>query len=162
MNCKIGLKSLLAIVFGIISISAYSQEENHDHDHHNYELGVANSLVYFAGEKEFAYGLHIHLVRNIKHSKFGVGLAYERIFDDHKHNTIGVVGSYNPLKSWYINIAPGITFEDSEPSVLKFAFHAETLYDFNIGKFHIGPLLEFAVDSEDYHFSLGLHIGFGF
>ncbi|MEE4177111.1 MAG: hypothetical protein V2I46_06330 [Bacteroides sp.] len=162
MNWKIGFKALAVIAFGIISTTVYSQEENHNHDHHKYELGLANSLVYFAGEKEFAYGLHIHLVRNINHSKFGLGLAYERIFDEHKHNSIGVVASYNPLKSWHINIAPGIAFEDAEPSDLKFAFHAETIYDFDIGNFHIGPLLDFAVDPEDYHFSFGLHIGYGF
>jgi hypothetical protein len=138
MNSKIGLKSLLLIVFGI------------------------NSFVYFIGEKEIAYGLHLHLVRNIKHSKFGYGLAYERIFDEHKHNTIGIVGSYNPFKSLHINLAPGIAFEDSEPSDFKFAFHAETSYDFTLGNFHIGPLLEFAIDPEDFHISFGLHIGYGF
>ncbi len=162
MSYKIGLKSLLVIVLGIISASVYSQEENHNHDHHIHELGVANSFVYFAGEKEYAYGLHVHWVRNLKHSKFGYGFAYERIFDEHKHNTIGVVGSYNPIKSLHINIAPGIAFEDSEPTVFKFAFHVETSYDIELGNFHIGPLLEFAFDPEDYHFSLGLHIGYGF
>ena len=174
MKNKIQLKALLLILFGIISISAYSQEKHHDrehdhdhdhdhdHPHHLYELGVANTLVYFAGENEFAYGLHFHLLRNIKHSRFGFGLMYERIFDEHGHNTIGVVGSYNPFRSLHINIAPGIAFEDEEPSDLKFAFHAETIYDFHIGRFHIGPLLEFAVDPEDYHLSLGLHIGYGF
>ncbi len=162
MNCKIGSISLLGIIFAIISTSAYSQEENHNHDHHMYEIGVANSCVFFVGEKEFAYGLHIHLVRNIKHSKFGYGIAYERIFDEHKHNTVGIVGSYVPFKTMHLNIAPGIAFEDSEPSDFKFSFHAETSYDFNLGNFHIGPLLEFAFDAEDYHISLGLHIGYGF
>ncbi len=162
MNSKNGINSVLLILFGLLTTSIYSQEINHNHDHHKYEIGLANSIVYFVGEKEYAYGLHLHLVRNIVHSKFGYGLAYERVFDDHKHNTIGIVGSYNPFKSLHINIAPGIVFEDSEPSDLKFALHAETSYDFELKNIHIGPLLEFAFDPEDYHISLGLHIGFGF
>jgi len=162
MKFNIELKLLLGIIFGLVSSSAYSQEENHNHDHHLYELGVANSLVYFVSEKESAYGLHLHLIRNIKHSKFGYGVSYERIFDEHKHNTIGIVGSYNPIKPLHIDVSPGITFEDSEASELKFAFHAETSYNFDLGSFHIGPLLEFAIDPEDYHISLGLHLGYGF
>ena len=34
--------------------------------------------------------------------------------------------------------------------------------EFEFNNFHIGPVLEFAYDPEDYHISLGLHIGFGF
>ena len=163
MNCKIILKSLLSIVFVVVATSSYSQRDNHDqHDHHLYEFGVANSFVYFPREKEIAYGLHFHLVRGIKSSNFGFGIAYERVFDEHKHNSIGVVGSYSPIKSLHINVVPGIAFEDSDPSVVKFAFHIETSYGFNLGSFHIGPILEYAFDPEDYHISLGLHIGFGF
>lgn len=162
MNSKIGKKSLVVIICVIITSSIYSQEINHNHDHHKYELGLANSVVYFTKEKEIAYGLHIHLIRNIEHSKLGFGLAYERIFDEHKHNTIGLVGSYNLFESLHISLAPGVTFEDVEPSELKFAFHAETVYDFDLGNFHLGPMLEFAFDPEDYHISLGLHIGYGF
>ena len=162
MNSKNRLKLFVVIFFGLITTSIYGQEVNHDHDHHKYELGVANSLVYFAGEDEYAYGFHLHLVRNISHSKFGYGIAYERIFDKHKHNTIGIVGSYIPFKSLHISIAPGVSFEDAEPSELKFAFHTEASYDFDLWNFHVGPLLEFAFDPEDYHISLGLHIGYGF
>jgi hypothetical protein len=162
MTYNARIKTLLLIFFVIICTSVYSQEEKHDHIHHIYEIGVANSVVYFFVEKELAYGLHFHVVRNVKNTKFGYGFAYERIFDEHKHNTIGVVGSYNPMKSWNMNVSPGISFEDSEPSVLKFALHLETSYNFEVGRFHIGPLVEFAIDPDDYHFSLGLHIGLGF
>ena len=162
IKSKIEMKLLLVLIFGLIANSVCSQEINHNHHHHKYELGLANSLVYFAGENEYAYGLHLHLVRNIVHSKFGYGIAYERVFDEHRHNTIGIVGSYNPISTLHINIAPGLAFEDSEPSDFKFAFHAEASYDFELGFLHVGPLLEFAYDPEEYHISLGLHIGYGF
>ena len=167
MNCKNITKILLVILFGILTGNIYSQEEHHDNDHHKhhhhkYDLGVGNSLVYFPNEKETAYGLHLHLVRNIAHSKFGFGIAYERIFDQHKHNTIGLLASYNPVGGLHIDLSPGVTFEDHEPSELRFAFHAETAYNFDLGNFHLGPMLGFAFDPEDYHIGLGLHVGYGF
>jgi hypothetical protein len=162
MNRKIEIKLFLVLLLVLYTTAIYSQDINHNHDHHEYELGFANSFVFFAGEDEYAYGFHLHLVRNIKHSKFGYGIAYERIFDEHKHNTIGIVGSYNLLKSLHISIAPGVSFEDSSPFDLKFAFHSEASYDFNLGVFQIGPLIEFAIDPKDYHISFGLHIGYGF
>lgn len=164
MNSKIRFKSLLVILCGIFTSSIYSQDINHDHnhDHHKYEIGVANSLVYFAKEKEVAYGLHLHFVRKIDHSKFGYGMAYEKIFDEHSHNFIGIVGNYNPFNRLHINLTPGVTFEQNESSKLKLAFHAETSYDFSFGNFHLGPLLELAFAPEDFHIGLGLHIGYGY
>lgn len=162
MKCNFKYITLLVIVLGVLTTGINAQEESHNHDHHKYELGLANTSVYFVKEKEVAYGIHIHLVRNIEHSKFGFGIGYERIFDKHKHNTLGLLASYNPFGGLYITLSPGATFEDQEPSAMKFAFHAETSYGFNVGDFHLGPMIEFAYEPEDYHISLGLHIGFGF
>lgn len=137
------------------------KEHEHTHEHHRNEIGIANSPVYFLKEKSFSYGLHIHYVYNIQRSKFGVGLGYERIFDEHQHNTIGIVGTYRPTERLCLNVSPGLTFEANSTSPL-FALHLESSYEFEIGNFHIGPAFEFAYDPEDYHLSLGLHIGYGF
>ena len=134
----------------------------HHHEHHRNEIGIANSPVYFFKEKVFAYGLHMHYLHKLSSSRFALGIGYERIFDEHKHNTFNLVGSYRPIDNLSFNISPGIAFEDRSGSGLNFAMHAETLYEFEIGDFHIGPLVEFAYDAEDYHISAGLHIGFGF
>ncbi len=123
---------------------------------------MAYSFVCFAKEKENAYGLHMHLVKNSNHSALGFGIAYERIFDEHKHNTIGLVGSYYLFESLHINLTPGVTFKDNEPLNMKFAFHAGTSYNSSVGNFHLGPMLELAFDPEDYHISIGLHMGYGF
>ena len=112
-------------------------------------------------EKEFAYGLHIHYVHYLHESKFGFGLSYERIFDEHGHNTFGVEAIYRPIGPLSINISPGLTFED-ESKDANFALHLETAYEFEMNNFHIGPALEFAYDPEDFHISLGLHVGYGF
>ncbi len=168
---RLKLIFLFFATLGVLSLSAqdhdhethsYEHEDHENHDHHRNEIGIANSPVYFVKEKEFTYGLHIHYIYNIPNSQFGIGLGYERIFDEHKHQTYGIVGSYRPIDEWSINLSPGITFEGSETEEAAFAVHLETSYEFEINNFHIGPVLEFAYDPEDYHISLGLHVGYGF
>ncbi len=156
------LKHYLLLLLLFWGLNLVGQTDESHHEHHKNEIGIANAPVYFIKEKEFAYGLHTHYIRNIKSSKFGVGLGYERIFDKHKHNTIGIVGSYRPTERLELNLSPGITFEDGESSTMNFALHFETAYEFEINDFHIGPVFEIAYDPEDYHISLGLHIGYGF
>ena len=160
---KINL-SLVLIMFVFCNyLNAQNNEHTeHLHEHHRNEIGIGISPVYFLNEKEFALQVHTHYTYNIKDSKFGIGVAYERIFDEHKHNTIGIVGSYRPFDKFTLSLSPGITFTDTEISDFKFALHIETLYEFEINDFHIGPLLEFAYDPDDYHISFGIHAGFGF
>ena len=170
---------LCFVMFLSISVSAqdhvghdHSEDEEYDkndevsnHEHHRNELGIALAPVYFLNEKETAFGLHVHYIYNLKDSKFGVGLGYERIFDEHKHHTVGVVGSYRPIDNLTLNLAPGVTFEggsDEEEIELNPAVHIEGTYEFLIGDMHIGPVFEVAYDPEDIHISLGIHIGLGF
>ncbi len=159
MNIRI----LLIILTTVITSYAFAQsdEGEHSHEHHKNEIGIANSAVYFVKEKEFAYGLHLHYVRNIPKTKFGLGLGYERIFDEHGHNTIGIVAAYRPIENLNLQLSPGLAFEDNESEV-GFALHFETSYEFEINNFHIGPSVEFAYDPEDIHISIGIHIGYGF
>jgi hypothetical protein len=154
------LKHILAIISTFAAFNIYSQDhdkvnlENDHHEHHKNEIGVANSPVYFIKEKVFAYGLHIHYVRNITKTGFGIGLGYERIFDQHKHNTFGLVGTYRPIEELSFNVSPGLTFEDGN-NTARFALHLESSYEFEINDFHIGPAFEIAYDPEDYHVSIG-------
>lgn len=155
----------LLLAFSILYPSFMSaQQDDTDHEHHHHhrsEIGIANAAVYFVNEEEFAYGLHIHYVHGIGESDFSIGLGYERIFDEHKHNTLGLVFMYRPEERLSFSISPGLAFEDEE-SHTNFAVHLETAYEFEIRNFHIGPVLEAAFDREDVHLSLGLHLGFGF
>ena len=157
----------LKILFTLIAIISFScliaQVDDHDHDHHHHknEIGVANMAVYFVKEEVFAYGLHLHYIRQISASKFGFGVGYEKIFDEHEHQTFGVVVAYRPIERLTFAASPGLTYENEE-SGGRFAFHAEAVYEFEIGDFHIGPLFEVAYDPEDIHMSLGIHIGYAF
>ena len=144
------------------SHDTHAQHHTDDHAHPRNEIGVAISSGYCVGEKEFAPGLHLHYIRELEESKFGLGLGYERIFNEHKHNTIGIAGSYRPIHPLAIILSPGIAFEGGDHSDIHFAMHVEVAYEFEVGKLHIGPIFDFAYDPEDYHLSLGLHIGYGF
>lgn len=161
------LKFFLTILTTIFTINIFAQtieqsdNDSDNHKHDSNEIGIANSPVYFSKEKVLAYGLHMHYVKKISKSKFGIGIGYERIFDKHKHNTIGVVASYRPIEKLSFNVSPGLTFEDNN-SKTNLSLHFETSYEFEIKDFHIGPVFEFAYDIEDYHISLGFHIGYGF
>jgi hypothetical protein len=153
---ELKIKHVILLLFAIIGEVVSAQNDEHDghdheseHEHHKNEIGIANSPVYFVKEKEFSYGLHLHYVHAISNSKFGIGLGYERIFDEHQHNTIGLVLGYRPVDRLNVNLSPGVTFEANGQEV-KFALHAETAYEFELGNFHIGPAFEIAYDPEDY------------
>ena len=156
------MKALILIL--LFPICLFAQDEhghNHNHiHHHKNEIGIAVSPVYFFRENETSSSLHLHYSHQLNESKFAVGLGYERIFDEHEHQTIGIVGSYRIIEPLSFNLSPGITFEGAEE--LHFAFHIETIYEFELGDFHLGPAIEFAYDTEDYHISAGIHIGYGF
>lgn len=131
----------------------------HEHEHHKNEMGIANSPVYLLHEKNFCYGLHIHYIRNINNSKLGLGLGFERIFDEHKHNTFGLVAKYRIIDELSFIVSPGIMLEDENLNKINFALHLETEYEFDIDPFCIGPVVGCAFDSEDIHISIGVHFG---
>ena len=142
---------------------ASSPEHDHEHHHHHKnEIGIATAPVYFLKEETFSFGLHLHYLRAIGQSGFGLGVGYERIFDEHGHNTFGLMVSYRPADKLTLILSPGVTIEDAEPDHRSFALHMEAAYEFAMGDFHLGPLIELAYDPEDIHLSLGLHIGIGF
>ena len=145
----------------LFSQEEHSHEDHTHHSHHKNEFGIANAAVYFLGENAFSYGLHMHYVRTLRDPKIGIGLGYEQIFDEHAHKTLGVVFNYRPTDAVSLNLSPGATFESFDEDPL-FAIHIEGSYEFELGNIHLGPVLEFAYDAEDYHISLGLHIGLGF
>ena len=161
-------KPLIALLITINSLNLIAQvsfeSDPHpeNHEHHRNEIGIANSAVYFVKEETYNYGFHLHYTRKFMETKFGAGAGYERIFDEHGHNTFGIALIYSPVEKFNINLSPGLTFEDENISDIAFALHLETSYEFEVKDFHLGPSLEFAYDPEDYHISLGLHIGYGF
>ena len=153
---------LLVLILGQ-DIIAQSHHADHDHHHHpKNEIGVGNYLSYLAGEREIAYGLHIHYLRFIKESRFGAGIGFEQIFDEHKHRALTIIGAYKTKTPLVLSLAPGILFPTEENPGIRFNLHTEIVYEFEISRFHIGPALEFSTTFDEYHIGIGLHVAYTF
>ena len=145
----------------------HNDHDHHDHIHqHNWELGFAGGLVRLISEKENAPGFHLHVLRNIgKSGKFSMGPGLEFIADEHKHLGAVLSFGYRPIHPLYLGISPGVALpvdshdEHSEPA---FSTHFETLYEFELEHFHLGPMMEYSWSAEDRHFMVGLHLGLHF
>lgn len=151
-------KYILSIVaiLPTFNLMAQSMEEEH---HHKNDLGFSDELVYLFEPQEFANGICVHYIRNIRESDFGIGVGYDHVFGDLTHNTFGIVGRYIPIDDWIINVSPGVTFEGGESS---FTAHLETSYVFDVSVFHIGPVISYATNFEEAHMGVGIHFGYGF
>ncbi len=158
---KLIFLSILLLVITSSNVLAQIQKSVVSHKHPKNEVGVAISPAYFVKEDVFTFSMHLHYIRTISETKFGIGASFERIIFAPKHSTYGIVFAYRPIESLSFIVSPGVTYEDANPGSF-FALHIETAYEFELGNFHIGPAFEFAYDPNDYHLSLGVHIGYGF
>jgi len=111
-------------------------EKEHNHKNH---IGLAIGVVPFLYETEVAPGFHFHYTRMI--GKFGIGVGSEAILDEHRHYGFSAVFMYSPFEDFTVGISPGVLLATDEA---LFSTHFEAGYDFDIGEFHIGPVIEYA------------------
>ena len=174
MSVSLTFKSLFTWIlscFMFLSIGVAGQNHDHEHDDdhhlhdvHKYHLGVGVSGAYLTGEQILAPGIDLHLLRQLgEEQNWGLGLGYEVILKENIHNNISLIGNYHAGKYLAINAGPGITFSkhDGQTEVSP-ALHAEAVLEFDVGRIHIGPVAGFGLDKDESHFSLGVHVGYGF
>lgn len=157
-------KAFLLYVLIIISVTAFSQDSSVSaaHGDHRFEAGAGLSAVHFFGEENYSPSLHMHLIKSTGSGGFGLGIEYEYIFDVHRHNTIGVVTNFILSDKFSLSLSPGIAFESMGDEPVTFALHAEALYEWEVGKIHLGPVIGIGYEIKDVHVSAGIHLGFGF
>ena len=157
MRCSLPLLCVLLLCAPIAETAASATPEKAHHSHH-VELGFAPGLAWLVKEGELAVGLHGHALMAIGHSRWRLGIGVEKLLIEERHDTFSGVVQYALTSLWSVSIAPGLTLEGDEflPSV-----HLETVYEFALGRYHLGPVLELAADPDDVHLSLGVLIGFG-
>jgi hypothetical protein len=160
---------LLLAVFLVITVSnvqagphpSEMRDSLEQHHHHGNEIAISTLPVYFVKEKMVAFGLHSHYTRRIADSDYGLGVCAERTFGSHGHYTAGIMGTWMPGERLNLSISPSLSFENFH-SKADFGMHFDVSYEYDIGRFHVGPDFEAAYDPEDVHLSLGLHVGYGF
>lgn len=168
---------IVSAIFCLFSIISFSQEEGHDHEHdheeqkheghvhnHKNELSIATGVVPLFAEDEITAGLHLHYIRGLgETNRFGIGIGLEYIIDEHKHYTASAVFQYGIYKGWIVAVAPGLLIRKEEENYLyQGAVHIETGYEFQLGKFHIGPVAELGIEPIGFHVMGGIHFGISF
>ncbi len=138
--------------------------EVHIHDAHNYHLGIGISGAYLTGEQMVAPGIDIHFLRQLGVERnWGIGIGYEVLLKDEIHNNITFMANIHTAKFLSINAGPGFNFGKHEGETeYTPALHAEAVFEFDVKKVHIGPVVGFGLDKDEAHFSLGVHLGYGF
>ena len=157
---KLSLVPVFMFLFIITNAQHTGDQTVHEHKQLS-EIGLSLAPSWFLSEGGISTAVHFHYVYNFPHTKYGIGLGYERIFDEHKHNFIGVEFNYRIIHPLTVSLSPGVAFEGEHSGETDFALHFETVYEFELGRLHIGPMVEIAYHPEDWHLSLGIHLGFG-
>ena len=152
----------IKFLFSVLIISMVFLESDHIHNHsHNNEFGMAIGIVPGHDQEDDNVGLHLHYIIGLgEDNDFGIGFSVESIFDEHKHNSISLIGTYHFDSGYTIAYAPGILFKDHDGKTEStFAQHLEFYYEFEFGKFHIGPQFDIGFEDNEIHYMLGLHLG---
>ena len=146
----------------VLIISIVFSESGHVHNHnHDNEFGLAIGIVPGHEDEGDNLGLLLHYIKGIgEHNNYGIGVSLETIFDEHKHNSISLIGTYHFDSGFTIAYAPGILFsEHDNETETEFTQHFEFYYEFELEHFHIGPQFDIGFEDGDMHYMLGLHFG---
>jgi len=150
------------ILFSLLFISTIFSETEHIHNHsHEDEFGMAIGLVPGHDDENNSLGLHLHYIKGVNEKNdFGIGISLETIFDEHKHNSISLIGTYHFNNGFSIAYAPGILFSDHNGETeTEFTQHLEFYYEYELKHFHIGPQIDIGFDEDEVHYMIGLHFG---
>jgi hypothetical protein len=163
---------ILYISFFVLSTAILAQDEqehDHDHEHHDHhhshknEFGGAVGMVFNLNEQEIAPGFHLHYTRMFggKLKNFGLSPGFGFIVGDHNHYAAHLMVVFRPIHAWWIGAGPGVTYFDHHDEWAA-SGHFETGYEFDLGKVHLGPVVEYVFAKDDQHFMLGVHLGVPF
>ena len=140
----------------------HADDEHHHHDQKN-EIGGAVGIVFDLNEQATSSGFHLHYARMLpgKLNRFGISPGVEFVFGEHQHYALHLMFLYRPTHGWWIGAGPGISYFGHDDE-FEASGHIESGYEFDAGKIHFGPVLEYSWAKEDKHIMLGLHLGVPF
>ncbi len=140
------------------------EDKRHHHQHHKNEISIAIGVVPLVAEDELAMGFHLHYIRGIGESnRWGLGIGLETIVDEHKHYTISGVIHCRVYKGLIVSTAPGLLIlKGNSGYVYQYTQHLEMAYEFELGEFHLGPVIEIGFEMAGVHYMGGVHVGIDF
>ena len=175
-------KMLLLILFPILSFS----QEDHQSDcgfacTHDNEIAVGLGVL---PSHDFSLGFHAHYIKGIAlDNKLGLGLGFETILDGETHNAYNLMCVYRfgSKINGYLSVAYGAGIlrssehnheEEDEDDVhdehnnevsSAFAQHLELVYELNHRQqMCYGPVLDVGFEKGEFHYMLGVHVGYIF
>lgn len=161
---KTGITCLL-ILFTIVPIGGFSQNDHdgHDHSHKKNELGGALGMVLDLNEERTSSGFHLHYSRMFggKINWLGISPGFELVFGDHRHYAFQLMMTFRPSGGWWIGAGPGMSYFEHHDE-WQVSGHIETGYEFDAGHVHFGPVVEYSWAEEDQHIMFGIHMGVPF
>ena len=122
-------------------------------------------MSHLINENEWVPGFHLHYGKLLgEKQRFSVGSGVELLLDDHRHSSVALSFGYGLTSALSVAYGPGLDFplaKDAEKAV-HLAHHFEISYEFDMDFLHLGPMVEYGFSSEDQHWMVGIHAGFGF
>jgi hypothetical protein len=175
------------IVGLILSVTAYC-EDTHHHEHHDtggIELGFSFGYVYFdengeahgdnglheeeghpEGEDDSDEGLalHVHVGKRLGEegllAHVSLGIGAEVILADHEHYALMAFASVYPWRGLVLSVGPGVEWAEHEGEwASEYSTHLEAAYVFEMGEWHLGPMVDFSKTDDGEHYTVGLHVG---
>lgn len=160
------LTTILCVFTGLLYGQFFTNHNLHSPyvlgEYYKHELGAAGSIMRSKTDKEWNYGVHAHYVYFVKEGRLGVGLGYERIFNDDTDQTVGLVGAYRPIYPITVMVLGGVTFDNDAKTNSRFASQVEIIYEWAFRNLHFGPTVSYGYYTDDSRYGLGIHIGIGF
>ena len=157
---------ILLLLFWSLPYAYVTAQDDHNEEghHHKNEISVAVGIVPLVAEDKLTGGLHFHYIRGIgEEHRFGLGIGLETIFDEHKHYTVSIVFNYRIVSALVLGYAPGLLMrKEGDQTLYQLAHHIELAYEFELGEFHIGPVVELGIEVGGIHYMGGVHFGIEF
>ena len=155
-------------------------EEAHDHGHHGHdlsgpELGLSAGYVHLQEEEENVLGVHAHLLKRLGDEGisryFAIGLGAEYLFSDSAHYAAMLSFAAHPWRGLALSVSPGVQWAEHEDEhegeheaevEAEYSTHIEATYVFPLGKYDIGPLIDYSWTKDEVHYMIGIHVGLHF
>ena len=166
MKTKRLIRELIVVTLGLVVLNTIAFSEEHNHEMHEWELGVSLGYANLKTESEEGANLHLHLLKQLEGAGlaqyFSLGFGTEIIVTDEKHYGAMLTLAYHPVEDLTLSVSPGFEWAKHEGDSWEreYATHLEVSYSFDVSKnFHIGPVLGYSKTEDAEHYTVGIHVG---